>query len=614
MADEKLLNLIRQSRQTGASEGQIRQSLLDLGWQIQDIQEAFDYLESTPAESSLRLFNSGRKSFKPIIIFAAIVALLGGYFVSAKFVFNLWPFDKSSVETQKPENMVTPMGKLGPMTGEANFATVKLATIPDKYKAIDPVFSPNGISVAYTAQELIVYAEKKGLCTGESFYIKALLEKNPDYEKQWIAQYGDSIKKEIQKVKTEENYGLCSIERTFVVLNNKNGQVESKRYDAINFVNFSPDGSKLAYIAKEKKESFVVVEDKEGKRYDNIVGQSYEGITYGAGNVVFSPDSQRIAYVASKSNKSFVVVDGAEGKPYDWVEYLTFSPDGKKVVYAAGESKASFMVVDGQEGKRYADVQLVRGPCIGCTVGRPVFNPANSSVAYTAHVGGKYVVVVDGRESASYDYVYGIAFSPISGRVFYSARVGERRFVIEDGKENKTYASLPTFSPDGKRFAYIGTKKNQKIGRTDYYVNLDGKEGKSYFSVKNLVFSPDSRTIAYIAELRWPEIRGNAPGTFVVVGEKEGKRYNSINFGPGSPTPSTPPLFSPDSKKIAYYAELNQKGFVVVGDKEFREKNGRPASYPIFRQDSKKVAYGAWVGLEKYPASTELWWISVSAE
>ena len=39
----------------------------------------------------------------------------------------------------------------------------------------------------------------------------------------------------------------------------------------------------------------------------------------GEGGIIFSPDNQHIAYMAGSGNKMFVVVDGKQGKKYDTI-------------------------------------------------------------------------------------------------------------------------------------------------------------------------------------------------------------------------------------------------------------------------------------------------------
>ena len=71
----------------------------------------------------------------------------------------------------------------------------------------------------------------------------------------------------------------------------------------------SPDAMRVAYSARISNKDVVVVDGKEGKRYDSI----------GQGTLVFSPDSSRVTYAAFAGNKQFVVIDRQEDKPYDGI-------------------------------------------------------------------------------------------------------------------------------------------------------------------------------------------------------------------------------------------------------------------------------------------------------
>ena len=79
-----------------------------------------------------------------------------------------------------------------------------------------------------------------------------------------------------------------------------------------NTIKFSPDGRQVAYIfledeRMEEEQSyidlddfenlkwFVIVNEKEGKRYDSV------------SNLQFSPDSKKLGYDATEGNKSFLV-------------------------------------------------------------------------------------------------------------------------------------------------------------------------------------------------------------------------------------------------------------------------------------------------------------------
>ncbi len=191
-----------------------------------------------------------------------------------------------------------------------------------------------------------------------------------------------------------------------------------------NFV-FSPDSTRLAYEAEEGDKKFVVVDGKEGKRYDSI---SYP---------IFSPDGAHVAYRAEKSRKLWrrgwacVVVDGKEGKRYDgiWLSPI-FSPDSTRLAYKAekwffGKGFKKSVVVDGEEGKRYDS-----------TCPFPIFSPDSTRMAYVAEEGDKEFVVVDGEEGKKYDHIFtlgrGRIVFDLPDTLHYLAQKGTSIYLVEE--------------------------------------------------------------------------------------------------------------------------------------------------------------------------------------
>jgi len=68
-----------------------------------------------------------------------------------------------------------------------------------------------------------------------------------------------------------------------------------------------------------------VVDGKSGPAFDSINGYS----------TIFSPDSMRVAYVAKQEKKPCVVVDEKPGPTYDEIVKFFFSPDSNHIAYVA---------------------------------------------------------------------------------------------------------------------------------------------------------------------------------------------------------------------------------------------------------------------------------------
>jgi WD40 repeat protein len=202
-------------------------------------------------------------------------------------------------------------------------------------------------------------------------------------------------------------------------------------------------------------------------------------------------------------------------------------------------------------------------------------SPDNRHFAYIASVGGKVVVVLDGKQGPQYDSVvkHTLSFSADSQRLVYAARRSGKLFLVLDQKEQSLDGDLtppafnrnPLLSSDGRHVACILKRNNNVV------VLRDGVEGKPYEQIVSAAFSPDSQRFLYTA------VKGQE--SFVVVDEVEGKPYRGVGL----------PLFSPDSRLVVYSARTDAGNLVVVNQKEGKvhEMLGDITISP----DSKHVAY-----------------------
>lgn len=381
---------------------------------------------------------------------------------------------------------------------------------------------------------------------------------------------------------------------------------------------FSPDGRRLAYVARDADGWHMVVGSAPGPAYDRIGTQGFVGgvFTWWPGSMVFSPDSSRLAYIGGQSDPyksvvvvdgrelpwsdgaghivfsadgsrlacvtceategglvSRVVVDGAAGPQYDGIDggSITLSQDGRHVAYLARKGDKWLVVADGKDGHEYDEI-LSCPPMVTCPL---TIDRAGKPVAYVVRKASKWVAVVHGKEQAEYDYIRELAIGPEAKRVAYVADTGRRSLVVDNGREEPKYrwAAGLVLSQDGKRLAYKASKRR----RGSSLVVLDGVEGPVYDGLgwNPLLFSPDGERLVYRA------LRGEK--SFVVVDGKESPEYDLVSKI----------TLSPDGRRVAYIASEGEDGDRVVVD------NGPWARYRDvwgsirFSADSDHVAYCA---------------------
>jgi len=337
------------------------------------------------------------------------------------------------------------------------------------------------------------------------------------------------------------------------------------RFTAISSLLFSPDSKKLAYVVSDRGKSFIVLNNKENKKYDAILSH------------VFSPDSKKLAYAAKEEGKWVVCLDNTEGKRYDNISPPAFSPDGSKLAYIAQEGGQSFVVVNGEEGNRYDKI-----------VALPVFSPDNRKLAFFAVNNKNIFVVVNNKEflvdkgtpgSKLILFSNSLSFSPDSNELayraeYYGLKQEGHLFVISDKRSVRHRNAYDfSFSPDNSRLAYVAKEGN------NFYVVVNGRGGKRYADItSHLIFSQDNNKLSYVAHED-----GNS---FVVTNSQESKKYDEI---------TSSPRFCSNSKKILFTAKKDGKMFVVVNDEE-KKKYDAIIDAPQFSPDCRKIGYYAREG------------------
>jgi Tol biopolymer transport system component len=358
--------------------------------------------------------------------------------------------------------------------------------------------------------------------------------------------------------------GTTKGQKRYVVVDGEAGP----EYDALGAPSlvFSPDSKRVAYAARKGAKWLVVVDGEAGPEYDGLAKLSLLVRLGGVG--MFSPDGKHVAYAAQKGAKWLVVVDAKEGAEFDGVSDLMFSPDGKRVAYSARKGGKSVVLVDGEESAEFDKVSDLR------------FSSDSKRVAYVARKGRKQLVLVDGKVSAEYGdepIVYGLVFSPDSNRVAYYACKDFLSHVslVVDGRPGDRYDGFgegyPVFSPNSKRTAYAASylvKIGKELGFRRFMV-VDGKTDARYDETGGFS-SADEKSFAYLGEIARMAAAGDLAD---IVGNTSHR-----------------PIFSPNSKRVAYLASRGEKWFLVVDGLAGEAYDGIGEGSPIFSPDSKHWA------------------------
>jgi len=123
---------------------------------------------------------------------------------------------------------------------------------------------------------------------------------------------------------------------------------------------------------------------------------------------------------------------------------------------------------------------------------------------------------------------------------------------IEPGEKlaspSEKHSNVPTNAPE-IHFSELGGGVAYKEEKDGFFrVVHNGKAGKLYNAVENIVLSPNGKRIAYTARLdeKW----------IVVVDDKEGSKYEDVGV----------PRFSPDSNHFVYNATIGKKARLIVDE------------------------------------------------
>lgn len=352
--------------------------------------------------------------------------------------------------------------------------------------------------------------------------------------------------------------------------------------------------------------------------------------------IEFSPDGSRVAYIAKKqgASKEFVVSDGKPGKEYDQIRSLTFSVDSGRIAYLAKDGTNTLIVVNGEEKMidyGFDDVRLL------------TINPNNNGVEYLVKSGNRsYIVVGDKRKDSAYDEIDGFGYTLNGNLVCLAKNSGSeaRALLINDKVVAESRDIDVDLSPDGKTIVYAVEEKNKKS-----YIVIGDKKLEGYDRIRRPIYSPGGGGYLVVAskdgkdylikngkeEPMPDDLKGknliamSADGSRIAYEESDAGKYRIVVGDKRSETfdliMSRSVVFSPDGSKLAFVANATKTSpapatgttsvpstksvnVVVVGDQkseEFDEVYALPFGRLNFNSGGSKVAFGARKG-------NDIWW------
>lgn len=299
---------------------------------------------------------------------------------------------------------------------------------------------------------------------------------------------------------------------------------------------------------------------------------------------IISSATSGVASVSRQTKESVI------GKTFHGRESLSspdnltlVSPDGMRVAFIVGVGEDKPSPEGGYYWNQYTYV--VDGKELGSYqfVSQFVFSPDSKHFAFVADIKDKneYCVVLDGKEGEHFTSqgIVNLKFSADSKRVGYFVDVNSytnNSFLVIDGKRGELTSSqgeIFIFSPDSKHFAQVTVDSRTKEKSVHVDGQAYGKVWESDGGIGNLIYSSDSKHLAYVASSK--------AGVFSVIDGQEGKPYSGVtNF-----------KFSPDSQHYLYTAQLSDNKLIVVVDGKESNKQYDALIRADFSPDGKRVAY-----------------------
>ncbi len=284
---------------------------------------------------------------------------------------------------------------------------------------------------------------------------------------------------------------------------------------------------------------------------------------------------------------------------WDGIGDARFSPVGKHLAYTAERQGQWHVVVDQDVGPEFDAILS----------GSLRFDSEGKHFAYAAQRGDKTTVVLDQSPGPFYDGIASLTFDP-KGHLAYAMRRDNQAFAVYDGKVGPAFDAITEmiFSPSNDILGYVGRR------RENWHAVIEGIESKPYARIRDLTFSTDELSTAFVAREVGEDGKGGiggddrAGGEEFVVQDGVPERRGFVSIRPGSLT------FSRGNDQATYIAVRPDKKLVLVFDGEasvaWDEISGPRRSADLAHigfaaragavwsvlADGKKIAEESWAG------------------